>query len=117
MINQILKDLLASVPGARAVIFLDGDGETIAQTGEAIGDVKLIGAWKEIQFDRIKTIAGRLGFGKVEAVLFSREDGNELVVPVAEEYCLLLFLSAYANIQDAMTELSHAIALLKQDIL
>jgi hypothetical protein len=78
--------------------------------------MKLLGAWKEIHLDRIKEISRRLGLGTIQAVLFSLEDGNELVAPVAGEYCLMLFLSAYASLQEAMAELSKAIELLKRDI-
>lgn len=116
MINQILQDLVGSINGARAVIFLDGDGESIAQSGDSLLDIKLVGAWKEIQFDQIKRIAERLKLGNVHAVLFSRDEGNELLVPVTGEYCLLLFLSAYANVQQAMGGLKKAIELLKKDI-
>jgi predicted regulator of Ras-like GTPase activity (Roadblock/LC7/MglB family) len=116
LINRILDELVASVNGAQAVIFLDGDGEAVGQAGNTAADIKLLGAWKEIQLDRIKEIAGRLGLGTVQAVLFSLDEGNELVVPVTEEYCLLLFLSAYASIPDAMGGLKKAIELLKKDI-
>jgi len=116
LINQILEKLVASINGAQAVIFLDGDGEAIAHTGDAARDIKLVGAWKEIQLDRIKKIAGRLKLGNVQAVLFSLEEGNELLVPVSGEYSLLLFLSAYANLQEAMGALKNAIVLLKKDI-
>lgn len=116
MINQILEELVSSINGAQAVIFLDGDGEAIAHAGNTALDIKLLGAWKEIQLDRIKDIAGRLGLGNVQAVLFSLDEGNELIVPVAEEYCLLFFLSAYADLQKAMGGLKKAIELLKKDI-
>jgi predicted regulator of Ras-like GTPase activity (Roadblock/LC7/MglB family) len=116
VIDTIMNNLISSVNGAQAAIFLDGDGESIAQAGKLNKDMKLLGAWKEIHLDRIKEISRRLGLGTVQAVLFSLEEGNELVAPVAGEYCILLFLSAYANPQDAMTELIKAIELLKQDI-
>lgn len=116
LIEKILQDLLASVQGARAVIFLDGDGETIAQNGEAIVDMKLLGAWKEIHLDHIKEITQRLGLGSVQAVLFSLDEGNELIVPVSGDYCLLLFLSAFASPLEAMTHLKKAVELLRQDI-
>jgi predicted regulator of Ras-like GTPase activity (Roadblock/LC7/MglB family) len=116
LLNRILEDLISSVSGARAAIFLDGEGEFIAQAGDAAVDLKLIGAWKEIQLDRIKDIAGRLGLGGVHAVLFSVEEGTELVVPVSEDYCLLLFLSAYANIQEAMERVAATMNRLKKEI-
>ena len=116
MINRILEELVSSINGAQAVIFLDGDGEAIAQAGAAAVDIKLIGAWKEIQLDRLKDMTARLGLGTIQAVLFSLDEGNELIAPVAEEFCLLLFLSAYANIQEAMMGLRKAIELLKKDI-
>ncbi len=116
MLNRILEDLLGSVDGAKAAIFLDNDGEAIAQAGDATGDMKLLGAWKEIHLDHIKEISGRLGMGNVQAVLFSLEHGNELIAPVAGEYSLLLFLSTFANIHSAMKALKIAIELLKKDI-
>lgn len=116
MIQTILDDLLAGIQGARAVIFLDGDGEAIAQAGNAEADLKLQGAWKEIHLDHIKEITQRLGLGSVRAVLFSLDEGNELIVPVKDEYCLLLFLSALAGPLEAMIHLKKAVELLKQDI-
>jgi predicted regulator of Ras-like GTPase activity (Roadblock/LC7/MglB family) len=116
VINDILEDLVASVRGSRAAIFLDMDGESIAQAGDSSVDLKLMGAWKEIHLDHIKDISGRLGMGTVHAVLFSLDEGNELIAPVAEDYCLLLDLSAFANLQEAMTAMKIAIEKLKKDI-
>lgn len=116
VINEILEELLTSVKGSKATIFLDMDGESIAQAGDSSVDLRLLGAWKEIHLDHIKDISGRLGMGTVHAVLFSLDEGNELVAPVAGEYCLLLHLSAYANLQEAMAALKIAIERLKKDI-
>ncbi len=115
-LEGILSGLLSSVKGARAAIFLDTDGESIAQAGDAAADLKLQGAWKEIHLEHIKEISGRLGLGDVHAVLFSLEDGNELLAPVGGEYCLLLCLSAFSNLQESMAALKNAIELLKKDI-
>ena len=116
MLDQILNRLLSSVQGASAAIFVDGDGEAIAQAGETKKDIKLLGAWKEIHLDRIKEIAGRLGLGSVRAVLFSLDEGNELIVPIDPDYCLILFMSSYADIRHAMSELDTAIVLIQKDI-
>jgi len=116
LIKKILEDLLGSVSGAQAAIFLDGEGEAIAHAGDATVDMKILGAWKEIHLDHIKEISGRLGLGTVHAVLFSLDEGNELIVPVGGDYCLLLFLSAYADLQVAITRLKLAIERLKKDI-
>ena len=116
VINEILEELLTSVTGSKAAIFLDMDGESIAQAGDPSVDLKLLGAWKEIHLDHIKDISGRLGMGTVHAVLFSLDEGNELIAPVAGEYCLLLYLSAFANLQEAMAALKIAIERLKKDI-
>ena len=116
LIKQILDDLVAAVNGAQAAIFLDGEGETISQSGDHDIDVQMIGAWKEIELDRIKNISKRFNLGEVHAVLFSLDQINELVVPVADEYCLLLMLSALANIQEAMTAVKKTIERLKEDM-
>jgi predicted regulator of Ras-like GTPase activity (Roadblock/LC7/MglB family) len=116
LIKQILNDLVAAVNGAQTAIFLDGEGETISQSGDHNFDVQLIGAWKEIELDRIKNISKRLKLGEVHAVLFSLDKLHELVVPVADEYCLLLLLSANASVQDAMAGVKNTIERLKEDI-
>ncbi len=120
MLDQILNDLIDSVKGASAAIFVDGDGEAIVEAGSVQGDprkdIRLLGAWKEIHLDRIKDIAGRLGLGAVQAVLFSLDEGNELILPVAPDYCLILFMSSFADIRQAMNEAAKAIERLKKDI-
>lgn len=116
MLDDILNDMITSVRGASAAIFLDGDGEAIVQAGSNETDIKIMGAWKEIHLDRIKEITGRLKLGSVKAVLFSLDQGNELMAPVDPDYCLILFMSSYADIKQAMTELEKAIALIKKDI-
>lgn len=108
--------MIAAVPGAQAVIFLDGEGEEIAQAGDCAVDMKLLGAWKEIHLDHIRDIARRLGMGSIHAVLFTIDEGNELIVPVSGEYCLLLFLSPYTHVQDALAGLRPAIELLKKEV-
>ena len=116
MLDAILQGLIESVKGARAAIFLDEDGESIAQAGDLQADIRLQGAWKEIHLDRIKEITGRLGLGSVQAVLFSLDQGNELMVPVSKDYCLVLFLSAFADLRTAMEELEKTTEAIKKDI-
>ena len=116
MIKRILEDLVASENGVRAAIFLDGEGETIAQSGDRNFEVQLIGAWKEIHLDRIKAISKKMKFGDVRAVFFSLDKGRELVVPVADEYCLVLLLSIYADFQTALIGAGSAGERLKSDI-
>jgi predicted regulator of Ras-like GTPase activity (Roadblock/LC7/MglB family) len=116
LIQEILEDLISAVQGARAVIFLDGEGEAIAQAGTFSGDMKLLGAWKEIHLDHIRDITERLGLGAINAVLFSLDEGSELIVPVSGDYCLLLFLSNYANIQGAMASVKTTVTRLRKDI-
>jgi len=107
---------VASVPGARAAIFLDGDGEAISQSGSPGIDVQLIGAWKEIELDLIKEISKRFKLGEVHAVLFMLDQVNELVVPVEDEYCLLLLQSAHTNIQYALAGVKKTAERLKEEL-
>ena len=120
VLDQILNDLIRSVRGAAAAIFVDGDGEAIVEAGAIQGDagrdIRLLGAWKEIHLDRIKEIADRLRLGAVRAVLFSLDEGNELILPVSPDYCLILFMSSFADVPQAMTESAKAIERLKKDI-
>ena len=116
VLDQILNDLISAVKGASAAIFVDGDGEAIVQAGDTQRDIRLLGAWKEIHLDRIKEITTQLGLGSVKAVLFSLDEGNELIAPVGTDYCLILFMSSYSDIRQAMTEQMKTIELLKKEI-
>jgi predicted regulator of Ras-like GTPase activity (Roadblock/LC7/MglB family) len=116
MLNRILGDLIATVRGASAALFLDGDGEMIAQAGHADLEIGLRGAWKEIHLDQIKEVTATLRLGPVQAVLFSVDGGSELVTPVASEYSLVLFLSPYSNLDEARRATAKAIDLILQDI-
>jgi predicted regulator of Ras-like GTPase activity (Roadblock/LC7/MglB family) len=116
MLDRILEEVLTSVNGSRAVIFLDGEGEAIAQAGGNAEDIKLLGAWKEIHLDQIRESARRLGLGDIRAVFFSLDGGNELLVPVSGEYCLLVCLSAYAGVQVVMAKLKTAVERLKREV-
>ncbi len=116
MLNRILEDLLAATPGAKASIFLDNEGESIAHAGDGSIDIKVLGAWKEIHLDHIKDISTRLGMGTVHAVLFSLDEGNELIAPVAADYCLLLFLSPYADVREAIGAIKKSVELLRKEV-
>ena len=116
MLDQILNDLIGAVKGASAAIFVDGDGEAIVQAGDSQRDIRLLGAWKEIHLDRIKAITTQLGLGSVQAVLFSLDEGNEVIAPVGTDYCLILFMSSYSDIRQALLEMMKTIERLKKDI-
>ena len=116
MLDQILNDLISAVKGASATIFVDGDGEAIVQAGDSQRDIRLLGAWKEIHLDRIKAITTQLGLGSVQAVLFSLDEGNEVIAPVGTDYCLILFMSSYSDIRQALLEMMKTIELLKKEI-
>ena len=57
-----------------------------------------------------------MGWEDVHAVLFSLDEGNELIAPVAEDYCLLLFLSPYADIRTAVEALKKGVELLRKEV-
>ena len=116
MLDRILGELVLAVRGASAALFLDGEGEMIARAGEAGIEIGLRGAWKEIHLDRIKEVSAGLHLGQVRAVLFSLDGGNELVTPVSQDYSLVLFLSPYSDLHQAMSETERAIDLILKDI-
>jgi predicted regulator of Ras-like GTPase activity (Roadblock/LC7/MglB family) len=116
VLDKILQDVVSTVKGARAAIFLDGEGESIAQAGKYTEDVKLLGAWKEIHLDHVRDIAQHLDHGCVHAVFFELDGGNEMIVPVSGEYCLLVFLSSHAHFRDALISVKSGVELLRQEI-
>jgi predicted regulator of Ras-like GTPase activity (Roadblock/LC7/MglB family) len=116
MLVKILENMLSTLNGARSAILLDGEGETVAEAGDNAADMRFRGAWKEIHLDHIREIAQRLRLGNVHAVLFSLDEGNELIIPVEGEYSLLIFLSPFTQVQEAMAKSKAAAELLQVEI-
>lgn len=108
--------MLSSVKGARSAILLDGEGESVAEAGTSDRDMRFLGAWKEIHLDHIREIAKRLKIGSVRAVLFTHDEGNELIVPISGEYSLLVFLSSYAHMREALQTLKITVELLQVEV-
>lgn len=86
-LSYILANLLADVPSAEAVVFLDSEGETIENLTSKINpfDIKIIGAYQGIHFKQfVKT------FSNLKYFYYSGSKHSVFCILVGGEYYLVL---------------------------
>lgn len=86
-LSYILANLMADVPKAEAVVFLDSEGETIENLTSQINpfDIKVIGAYQGIYFKQfLKT------FAKLKSYYYLGNKHSVFCILVGGEYYLVL---------------------------
>jgi len=91
--KENLLTLINSVPGARGAILADWEGEAVDQVGEMDDfDLKVVGAHNVIILDHLRRALNRLPGEEMEELVVTTERWQTLVLPVNEEYFLVLTL-------------------------
>jgi len=113
--TEILKSL-SSRTRARGAVMTDRDGEIVASwpvSGSL--DMALVGAHYEIILDSVRAaMPGR--FGKVGSVFISTDSARVAIVPLKEEYCLVVALDRDAPTRMVLREASKAAGLLETEM-
>ena len=91
--RYVLADLLAKVPGAVGVLFLDDSGETIdvATTEYSPEDLKVFAAYFGITLRQTRSLLAPLAFSKADLIHLRQGDVNVHAVCLPDEYYLVLF--------------------------
>ena len=115
--QPLLNELLNSVPGAFGAIIADWEGEAVDQVSR-IGtyELKVIGAHKGVILYSLGRVAGRLGGGRLEEVVITTGRAQTLVLPVTDEYFLVLTLARDALLGRALFAARRCVARLKTEI-
>lgn len=115
--NQILKRVVLETRGAIGAVFVDREGEAIAQYTARLGDeINLMGAHYGIVWLEMEAIAHRyLTSPAAEAIILS-EKGICLMRPVQKEYMVLLIVSPSDGIGQARRWLRWAVAEIQREI-
>lgn len=99
--QEILDELVRSVPGAEGALLLDSEGEVIVQAGARDYRHRLIGAYQGIALAVARRIGRRHGAGEV-AALTCRYSGAAVVVrPLKDGYYFVLALARGARLAEA----------------
>ncbi|AJF07173.1 roadblock/LC7 domain-containing protein [Geoalkalibacter subterraneus] len=94
-LNALLRNLLGELPDALGVVLADWEGEAVAHAARMDDfELKVFGAHHGIILDSLRQAAARLGEPGVEEVAIHADNRLILVMPVTEEYFIVLTLES-----------------------
>lgn len=92
-LKTILNDILTQIPGALGTILIDWEGEAVEQVSRMDDfHLKVLGAHCGIILENLRRAAQRLGGDEVEELVVRARTLSILVVPVTQDYFLVLTL-------------------------
>lgn len=115
--QKILADLLDRLPDAQGAILADWEGEAVDQVSR-IGDyeIKVIGAHKGIILTNMRQAMRDLGSDTLEEIIVTTERSQTLILPVTQDYYLVLSLPRNEAFGRALFEARRTIARLRHEI-
>ena len=93
----LLEGLVRSMPGARAALMLDAEGEVVVETGERDYRARLIGAYQGIALATARRTAERYLGGEVACLLCRYSQASVILQSLRDGYYLVLALDPTAN--------------------
>jgi predicted regulator of Ras-like GTPase activity (Roadblock/LC7/MglB family) len=114
--RRILDALLAAVPGSRAALLLDTQGEVVVGAGELDERHRLIGAYQGIALGMVSRTAARFDAGSVESIVWRHEAGSVLLATLRDGYYLVLSLGPGAVVALARRHCGEARSRLNREI-
>lgn len=116
--HYVLADLLAKVPGAVAVVFLDDSGETVdvATTKYSPEELKIFGAYFGIGLRQARTLLEETRLGDPKVIHLRHEGVNVHAVCLPDGYFLVLLQSASASTSLARRVMKVAVADLEREL-
>jgi len=115
--KKVLKDLVENVPGAQGAIVADWEGEAVDHVS-LIDDyeLKVIGAHKGVILYNLREVVRRLDGGGLEELVISTEKTQTLVLPITDDYFLVLTLERGDVLGRALFESRRCVLRLKEEI-
>jgi len=115
--KNLLQEMLDRLPGARGAIIADWEGEAVDQVARIDDfEIKVLGAHKGIILSRLREALQRLDGGELEEVLIQYQNAKVLIVPLNEDYFLVLTIDTHEMVGKAAFELRRCAARLRQEI-
>lgn len=115
--KQLLGELVHRVPGAQGAIIADWEGEAVDQFG-LMDDyqLKVLGAHKGIILHNMRDVVRRLGDDQLREIVITTARAQTLVLPVTNDYFLVLSLDRSDSLGRALFEARRCIAALQREI-
>ncbi len=115
--KALLKSLVERVPGAQGAIIADWEGEAVDQVGIMDDyDLKVIGAHKGVILHSMREVVDRLGNDELKEIIITTKQAQTLVLPVTEDYYLVLTLDRSDMLGRALLEARRCIQALSKEI-
>jgi len=115
--KTMLGELVARVAGAQGAIIADWEGEAVDQVGLMDDyDLKIIGAHKGVILHSLREVVSRLGDDRLREIVITTATSRTLVLPVTNEYFLVLTLDRSASLGRALLEARRCARVLQEEI-
>lgn len=115
--KELLSELVERVPGASGAIIADWEGETVDRVARMDDyQLRLVGAHKGIILSNLRRVLGRLNRDQLQELIISTSETRTLVLPVTQDYFLVLIGDKDAILGRALFEARRCIASLKKEI-
>jgi predicted regulator of Ras-like GTPase activity (Roadblock/LC7/MglB family) len=111
-LNQLLED----IPGAIGVIISDWEGEAVDQVARINEyEIKVLGAHKGIILNQLRDILSNADYGGLQEIMIRTEHNKTLIVPLSEDYFLVLSLEPGAILARASYRLQQCVEHLRSE--
>lgn len=116
--KSLLGEMIERVPGSQGAIVADWEGEAVDQVGLMDDyDLKLIGAYKGVILTSLREVTSRLNNDPLKEIIITTERAQMIVLPVTEEYFLVLALNRSDVLGRALFEARRCQQSLQKEIL
>ena len=115
--KKLLTEMVEGVPHALGAIIVDWEGEAVDHVARIDDyELKVIGAHKGVILTNLREVVRRLDGGDLEELVIATEKAQTLVLPLTEEYFLVLTLSSGEALGRALFEARRCAARLRVEI-
>jgi predicted regulator of Ras-like GTPase activity (Roadblock/LC7/MglB family) len=115
--KHLLTQLLERVPGASGAIIADWEGEAVDHVARMDDfELRVIGAHNGIILSNLRRVLGRLNRDRLQEVVISTSHSRTLVIPVTEDYFLVLAADREVVLGRALFEARRCVRQLKEEI-
>lgn len=115
--KSLLTELVHNVPGALGAILADWEGEAVGQSGHMDDyELKVTAAHKGVILENLRKVVARLENDELREIVVTTEKVQTLVLPVTQDYFLVLTLKRKDALGRALFEARRCAASLKKEI-